>query len=225
MQSDRSENNLPISSQHMTEKQWVRKVREEGDREAFEKIFRNYYKKLHGFAYSYVGRSEDAEDILQTVFLRIWAQRESWDPPGTLKHYLFAAIRNEALNELRHKQVLDETEADVIQRFKELKEPIHSDIDSDVEDLRMAIQEGIDQLPSQCRQIFLLSRRSGLTYSEIADFLDISVNTVGTQMGRALKFLRKHLSDSMFLIAAANVSTKIIQSVFILLIIISFVIS
>lgn len=182
------------------EQEWVRRVREESDRFAFEQVFRTYYKRLHGYAYSFVNQKQEAEDIVQTIFLKIWAQREDWKPPGTLKHYLFAAIRNEALNRLRHQQVVKKTEDEVSRIFRELKESSVSEKDDELEELRKDIERGIDQLPSRCRKIFVLNRRSGLTYAEIADFLDISVNTVGTQMGRALKSLREHLSDYLYLL-------------------------
>ncbi len=200
------DNKQPFSSHHMQEKQWARKVREEGDRSAFENLFRTYYKRLHGFAYSYVRQVETAEDIVQSVFLKIWMQRESWDPPGTVKHYLFAAVRNEALNKIKHRNVVSETEQEVLNTFKELKEDSFVTDDSDVEELRKKIQRGIDDLPPRCRQIFLLNRRSGLTYEEIAAYLDISINTVSTQMGRALHSLRTHLSDYLSALVIAGIS-------------------
>lgn len=199
------------------ENQWVKMVREEGSRKAFEMIFRAYYKRLHGFAYSYVKRMEDAEDIVQTVLLRIWAQREDWSPPGTLKQYLFAAVRNEALNLLRHKQIVDKAEKDIIHEFRQPVNPVYSENEPESKELQQAIQKGINQLPEKCREIFMLSRRSGLTYSEIADVLDISVNTVGTQMGRALKSLRKYLSDYLYLFAVTGLSSVIYQTIFFLL--------
>jgi DNA-directed RNA polymerase specialized sigma24 family protein len=79
MEPRKAGNELPLSPRLMEEKQWARKVREEGDRHAFEKIFRSYYKRLHGFAYSYVGQAETAEDIVQTVFLKIWSQKGDWE--------------------------------------------------------------------------------------------------------------------------------------------------
>lgn len=189
----------PDRSRRDKEKGWVERVREEGDRLAFKQIFHTYYKRLHGFAYSFVKQREEAEDIVQSVFLAIWAQREHWDPPGSVKHYLFAAVRNKALNSLRHQKVVKDTEDEVIRMFREFKNESGSENSQELNKLRRDIQEGIDQLPPRCRQIFVLNRRSGLTYSEIADFLDISVNTVGTQMGRALKTLRHHLAEYLYL--------------------------
>lgn len=206
MNSLKSDKEPLISPEHMEEKRWVRRVREEGDRQAFEKIFKAYYKRLHGFAYSYLMQSEIAEDVVQSVFLKIWSQREAWDPPGTVKQYLFAAVRNEALNKIRHQNVVDEAEDEVIHTFENFKEHTHSAEDFEIKELRAAIQKGIDELPPRCRQIFILNRRSGLTYKEIAEYLDISINTVNTQMGRALKSLRNYLSDYLPAFIAAGVS-------------------
>src|SRR6056297_2042885 len=105
----------------LVEKQWVRRVREEGDRSAFEKLFRSYYKQLHGFAYTYVCKQEQAEDIVQTIFFRIWLNKEDWDPPGKVKHYLFNAVRNEALNVIRHEKIKNDSKEEVTQLFRELK--------------------------------------------------------------------------------------------------------
>lgn len=182
------------------EKEWVRKVREEGDRSSFKRIFHTYYRRLHGFAYSFVKQRQEAEDIVQSVFLNIWDQRENWNPPGSVKHYLFAAVRNEALNTLRHQRVVEKTEDEVSRLFRELKSRSVSEEGHELKELKKDIQHGIEQLPPRCRQIFILNRRSGLTYSEIAYFLDISVNTVGTQMGRALESLRKYLTNHLYLL-------------------------
>lgn len=179
----------------LLEKQWVRKVREEGERSAFEKIFRMYYKQLIGFAYTFMQCREQAEDIVQTVFLRIWSNKKTWDPPGKVKSYLFTAVRNEALNEIRHKQIEKESENKIIEIFRELKSSTYNEQETDLENLRKTILKEVDRLPVCCKEIFLLHRRSGLTYSEIAEYLNISINTVNTQMGRALKMLRKNLSD------------------------------
>lgn len=183
---------------HLEEDKWVQRV-QKGDRDAFEKIFRIYYKRLQGFAYSFVKQRQEAEDIVQSVFLKIWSQRKNWNPSGKLKHYLFTAVKNEALNILRHKKIVKETEDEVAHLFKELQNTSDSYSFSDVKQLKKDIQSGINKLPPRCRQIFVLNRRSGLTYTEIADFLDISINTVNTQMGRALQALRKHLSNYLYL--------------------------
>lgn len=196
----------------LEEKKLVRSVREKGDREAFKKIFLAYYERLYGFAYSFVKRSDVAEDIVQTVFLKIWEQKESWDPPGLLKHYLFTAVRNEALNILKHLKIVSETEEEVSMIYDEIKSSYYSEQDQEVEKLRKEIQKAIDKLPERCQQIYILSRRSGLTYAEIAEILEISVNTVGTQMGRALSSLRSDLSDYLSVLVVMGLPAIFIHS-------------
>jgi RNA polymerase sigma-70 factor, ECF subfamily len=201
-----SSDNSYIPPQLMKEKQWVREVRENGDKEAFEKIFKSYYKRLHGFAYSFVEQAENAEDIVQTVFLRIWTQRENWNPPGTVKQYLFTAVKNEALNNLRHEKIIIDAEEEVIRSFKEFQRENEFSENIDKEEIRIKIENGINELPPRCRQIFLLNRRSGLTYTEIAEYLGVSINTVNTQMGRALKSLRDYLSDYLPALVVTGIS-------------------
>lgn len=206
MKSQEANGNSPIPPQHMREKHWVRRVREGGDRDAFEKIFRAYFKRLHGYAYSFVKQPEKAEDIVQIVFLRIWANHENWDPPGKVKNYLFKAVRNEALNTLRHDEVAVDAHKELTYDNNESKYVPDFDSENEIVELRIKIQKCIDKLPPRCRQIYLLNRRSGLTYSEIADYLDLSINTVNTQMGRALKSLRDYLSDYLRLIITSGMS-------------------
>lgn len=117
----------------------------------------------------FVGSLELAEDVVQSVFLNIWAQRESWDPPGKLRSYLFNAVKNEALNVVRHQKVVDDFEDEVARKFRELKESKLTSDDVEIKQLRRDIEDGLEKLPPRCRQIFVLSRRSGLTYSEIAE--------------------------------------------------------
>lgn len=202
---EHSNGNSAGRPRQLQEKQWVRKVREQGDRDAFEKIFRSYYERLCNYAHGYLGTSQGAEDVVQAVFLKIWDQRKNWNPEGTVSQYLFTAVRNKALNVLRHERVKEDTEEEVIRVFQELKDKSSAD-DEETEELRQAIQNAINDLPPRRREIFLLSRRSGLTYQEIANVLGVSVNTVGTQMGRALKTLRNHLGDWLPLLAVAKLS-------------------
>src|SRR5699024_8584303 len=142
-------NNFDNETRAFREKQWVRSVREEGDRSAFEKIFRAYYRRLYGFAYEYVKSSHDAEDVVQTVFLNIWKQKESWEAGGTVKQYLFTAVRNRALNEIRNKKIRDDAEDEVIRFMGELKSRTRSEDNEEAKILQKAIQEGIGQLPDR----------------------------------------------------------------------------
>ncbi len=173
----------------------VGKVRKDNDKQAFEVIFKNYHKPLFGYAYSFVRQSQAAEDIIQTVFLNIWANRKTWHPQGSLTEYLFKAVRNRSLNFLKREQMVVDLREEMLITIEELMNDEQPFEQIFMEKFKKQLQISIDKLPLRCREIYLLHRISGLTYTEIADYLEISVNTVNTQMARALKFLREELID------------------------------
>lgn len=179
--------------------EYMYRVRENGDKRAFEVIFRTYYQRLHGFAKTFVNCSDTSEDVIQTVFLNIWINRAAWDPEGEVKTYLFKAVKNECLNVLRHKKVIEHTRPLILQEQEESGESEAVDMTSAGE-LVSIIEEETMKLPKACRRIFQLSRDHGLTYHEIAEYLGVSINTVNTQMGRALKKIRGNLSERIYII-------------------------
>lgn len=177
-----------------------------GDKKAFGELYRLYFPRLCDFVYQYVELSAVSEELVQDVFLNVWRQRHTLEPKGTLRSYLFKAVRNNALDYLKHLNV----EKKYLRKYKNERELewesqkekharlIIQEISSSLsnrQELSDVIEEAIHQLPDRQKIIFLLSREDGLTYLEIADVLDISVKTVETQMGRSLKTLRNLLSD------------------------------
>lgn len=158
---------------------------------ALEEIFYKYGQSLINYARRYTKVREASEDIVQNVFLAIWRNRRSLVIEKGLKVYLFRAVRNQALNVLRDAHSEKDMHAKnsfTISPSKELPDPV------EYEELRRAIQQAISSLPTHCREIFLLSRIDGLSYADIAELLGISVKTVETQMGRALRGLRNLLA-------------------------------
>jgi len=153
-------------------------------------LFRKYYSPLCDFVMRIVKSRDATEDIVQEVFARLWIDRTDWFPEISVRAYLHKAVRNTALNYLKHLQVITSWSA----RQPEVS---GGDIVEEVanRELLTAIQEAIDRLPDGSRTIFLLNREEGLTYTEIADVLNISKKTVETQMGRALKALRRYVME------------------------------
>ena len=169
----------------------VRRIRA-GDERALELVFKAHYAGMASFVQRFVRAPDLAEELVQDVFLKLWSKREQLAEIETFRTYLFRAARNTALNYLRR--------AKLERRWQEEQgvhdEPPNSfsaDDDTVEQEVAQAVKEAIDRLPPRCREIFLLSRDGGLTYAEIARSLDISVKTVETQMGRALKSLRSSL--------------------------------
>ncbi|MCW9708117.1 RNA polymerase sigma-70 factor [Fodinibius salsisoli] len=173
-------------------------------RDRFEHFFKRHYPDLCSFVFSYVNDREVAKDIVQSVFLRVWEQKRFWDNHEDAKAYFYKSVRNEALNHKKHEQVKQKADTEVRLRVSEWK---INDKTAQVNDRRVEIiQKGINDLPARCREIFNLSRYDGLTYKEIAEVLDISVKTVETQIGRALKKLRRftkeHVKESLLILVA-----------------------
>lgn len=166
----------------------VEKIRQ-GDPQAFERLFRKYGQSLIQFCLRYNQDIQIAENCVQDVFVSVWEARNSLDPGQNIKSYLFTAVRNRILKQLRYETVRREHQIHL-----ESVSVIEPDQSLDVKELESILQNTIENLPEKCRQIFLMNRYDELTYREIADVLNISIKTVETQMGRALKQLRSALT-------------------------------
>lgn len=164
----------------------------EGNERAFEKIFREYFKSLHAYAYTFMKDDEQAEEIVQNVFCRIWEKRDQLKPDGSLKAYLYRSVHNESVNYLKHQKTRT-----AFQVHYSNEEQIAGEASENIlaAELNSQIQKALNELPLQCRTIFQLSRFENLKYKEIADQLNLSVKTVENQMGKALKVLRLKLAE------------------------------
>ena len=170
---------------------WARQI-QEGDAAAFEALFRTYADRLCGFVDQYVHSPEEAEEIVQDLFFEIWHRRQAWRPRTNVRAYLYKSARNRALDYLDHQRVV---EAWKQQAGIEDADPSYAPEENYRQrELAQALDAAIDQLPERRRLIFILTRRHGLTYAEVAAMLDISIHTVETQMSRAFKTLRMLLA-------------------------------
>jgi len=159
-----------------------------GDTNAFNRLFQTYGQALIHFCIRYVNDLHIAENCVQEVFIHIWEHRNKLDPEQNIKSYLFTAVRNRALKEIRRENVRKSHHPNItLDPVIDPHEEIHT------KELESAIAEAIACLPEKCRQIFEMNRFEELTYREIAEILNISIKTVETQMGRALKHLRQAL--------------------------------
>jgi RNA polymerase sigma-70 factor (ECF subfamily) len=160
------------------------------DLTAYEIIFRRYYQELYRFAYTYLRDQVPSEEMAQEVFLYLWEKRGQIEIKTTLKTYMYSAIKNKCLNYIKYevprKNQLEESHLALM-----VTEQPDQEVDSGR--LKKYIQAAIDELPTKCRQIFVLSRNEGLTYEEIAEEMEISIKTVENQMSIALKKLRESL--------------------------------
>ncbi len=177
---------------------FIMRIRQ-NDSSALDELFDSYYEKLCNYAYSIIRDYTDAEDIVQDLFVAIWLRRHSLVINSSVKAYLFRCVYNACLDYRKHEKVKLKFEL----QGKATIESCEFQQSIDDYDLSEKIEQAIEKLPEKMREIFCLSRFEQLTYAEIAMKLDISVNTVDTQIRRALKNLKKQLNEyiiSLFVI-------------------------
>lgn len=163
------------------------------DTQAFEQVFHQYYAVLGRFAMTYLSDPEEARDLVQQVFVKVWEQREKLPADLQLRPYLYTAVRNACYNALEHKKVRQRHQAWVMERPRpHMEGPDHL---TEARELQERIETAIAALPDRCQQAFRLSREEGLSYQEIASQMGISPKTVEVQMGKALRLLRIALGD------------------------------
>jgi len=170
-----------------------------GDHEAFEAIFRQWYEPVVRSANRVLRDPGVAEELSQDVFLELWRRRESLAPDSSVAGYLMQAVRNRALNHLRHLAVQRKSVVFV----EALSEPAEqADAQVQAGELQTAMTRAIADLPPRTREVFVMSRERGLRYSEIAEQLGVTVKAVEANMSRALRILRERLEP--FISRATN---------------------
>jgi RNA polymerase sigma-70 factor (family 1) len=164
----------------------------------FESLFKTYYSALCTFAYDFVNRHELAEEIVQDTFMKIWEKYDDLDIQVSEKAYLYRAVQNNCLNYIKQNKARTQYSSELLQQLESritlFSPPSHSPADKlEQSELEQLAEKAIRKLPPQCQDVFRLSRFEQLSYPEISRHLGISINTVKTQMTRALQRLRDEL--------------------------------
>ncbi len=149
-----------------------------------ETLFRTYYRPLSLYALHFVGDVDSAEDIVQDSFADMWGLVQSGKEILNIKAYLFAVVKSRALARVKQQRLmgLGTPLPDATIDYEALEN------DSFVE---ARLWTAIDRLPTRCREIFLMSKRDGMKYAEIAQELNISPRTVENQIAKALRTLKE----------------------------------
>ncbi|UOY04930.1 sigma-70 family RNA polymerase sigma factor [Muricauda sp. SCSIO 64092] len=166
----------------------------EGDQKALSVLMDLFYQPLCTYVNSLSNDYELSQDIVQSIFINLWEDREKIHSIKSLKSYLYTSVYNRLTNEWRkNKRMLA-----IEEKHLSLLNDIALKEDEDVLQRQIKlIKLEIQKLPPKCKEIFLLSKQGGLTNIEIADYLDISKRTVETQMSKAYKLLRERLRDKI----------------------------
>ena len=166
---------------------------QQGDMRAFEYFFKEYTDLLYAHALGFVKEREVAEDLIQDVFVYFWNNREKIRYTGSTYAYLQRAVRNACINYREHENVERRYEQEVLHSEEEAFDWMEVET---VKEVRQKLLDAIDQLPEKCKQIFIMNCVEGMKYREIAIKLNISENTVKTQVKLAYKKLRDDVNLS-----------------------------
>lgn len=184
------------------EKEMLEKIKR-GDKKAFELVYKKYYSLLCVYAYDLLRDHILAEEIVQETFIKIWESKSKIEISTSLHSYLYKSIHNQCVNAGKHllviKALVEKYSEDAIYEA-ELLLIADSEFAMDnylYEGLELDVKDAIQSLPEQCRKIFMMNRYEDLSYTKIAQKLDLSINTIKTQMGRALDKIRIYLENKI----------------------------
>ena len=161
---------------------------------AFEAVFITYYNKTKALIYGYIKSESDAEELTEDLFVNLWINRQSIDTSKSFDAYLHTIARNAAINYLNHKYV----HLAYTNKFQFQECSSTSEEDLIARELGLLIDDLVEKMPEQRKQIYILSRNEGLSNTEIAERLNTTKRNVESQLSLALKERRKAISTFIF---------------------------
>ena len=176
-----------------------------GDTDAFDTLFRLYYDKLIHIARGYLVLHENAEEIVQNVFLKLWERKNKLKNITNINSYLYLMVKNACLDHIKHEKIKIGYSKNVWDRKNAIRHQFIKDEAAALlleNELEKKIMESIELLPEKCKKVFIKSRIEGKKHHEIAELLGISKRTVDNHISNALKHMKLHLKDflTLFLI-------------------------
>jgi RNA polymerase sigma-70 factor (ECF subfamily) len=165
---------------------------------AFETLFKLYFDKLIHIARSYQIGHENAEEIVQNVFMKLWVRKKKLKKITNINSYLYLMVRNACLDHIKHEKIKRSYSMDVWDRKSAIQYQFMKDEAAHLlleNELKKKISDSIDQLPEKCKNVFVKSRLLGIKHHEIAKLLGISKRTVDAHISNALKQMRLDLKD------------------------------
>lgn len=180
----------------------------QGDNVAFDKIYNLYSQKIYHNILRVVKQSDLAEEILQEVFLKIWDKRSSINVETSFKSYIFRIGHNLVMDLFRRaafdRNLINRLTIESNSSFDNSTEDI-----IDFKDTQKLIDEAIELLPPQRKNVYLLCKIEGKTYQEVSDLLNISTSTVSDHIVKATKLIKHHIKDIHYSIFIAAIISKI----------------
>ncbi len=163
-----------------------------GNNTAYDTLFRRYYSYLCMVVMRMTQSKEQAEDVVQEVFLEIWRKRGELDIKNAVKSYLHRAAVNKTLNKIRGKKLEYSQEEESLEQISAMQSSPLQKMQND--ELQKVIKKAYEGLPERCRIVFSMVKYEGFSYKQTAEKLEISVKTVENQMSKALRILREAIN-------------------------------
>lgn len=165
-----------------------------GDEKAYNYLIDTYHHKLCVYANSLVKNIYSAEDIVQNVFIKVWEQRTRLKTNHAIKSFLYKLVYNEFIDLYRKNQSLFSLEKSY---YDALNSIVLEDDSESLQRVINVVNKEIQNLPPKCKEVFILSKKEGLTNIEIAEHLDVSIKTVEAQITKAFSILRSSLDEKI----------------------------
>ena len=165
----------------------------QGDAWAFRQIFNAYSRQVYSLCIKLTKDVEQAKDLTQEIFARLWTRREQLRGVSNFRGFLSTVALNMIRNQLR-KKVLDLTNETFLMNYFEESTPTPDKV-MEFKEFQCMIQEAVDHLPPQLNRSFVLSRMAGMSHTEIARQMELSPLTVKSHIARALTFIREYLEQ------------------------------
>lgn len=171
----------------------------EGDMDAYETIYNEYWPRLYGYVYNRLKSKEVAEEIIQEVFFSLWKKHKELQLTHSLAAYLFTAVKYQLLNYLKSDRIRRIYLSHVAQSPGQQSDNSNEEHIA-ASDLKNAMEKEVSRLPEKCQQVFRMSRHEHLSVTDIANTLNISHKTVENHLTKALRQLRMVLGHHLFII-------------------------
>jgi len=165
------------------------------DKASFEEIYRQYWSKLYIYAFNVLKEKEICEDIVQEVFVNLWRKRDDVQI-SDLNSYLYQSVKYQIFNHFRKSRYKKQ----LLSKLNLINAQYKIDELYEKKELQADIKDAVSKLPEKRRIIFNMSRYDELPDKEIAENLNVSVQTVKNQISASLKFIRKSLKKFYFLL-------------------------
>lgn len=181
-----------------TDQDSLKTLLDKGEVYAFEILFKLYFDKLTHIAKGYQVGQENAEEIVQKIFVKLWYKKKKLKSITNINSYLFLMVKNACLDHIKHEKIKRKYSEEVWERKSVIREHFMKDEAAHLlleNELKKKISESIDRLPEKCKNVFVKSRLEGIKHHEIARLLGISKRTVDAHISNALKQMRLDLKD------------------------------